>query len=177
MGEMAQGTEGTEDGVNVVENDGTSRLPRAWYLKMLASVLAALVVGLGIYLMRRSHPDPVPSSASILANRSPSPSSPSPAGSGTGSSPKLSDASRIQLLTTYERALMYSRDQQNRQKELCDADPECKQSLENAQKAVLEWNQIAPQIVLKEKLPTGTGFNVDVSTGTVNVVVPGGAGK
>lgn len=119
-------------------------------LKLVTIVLAAVLVGTGIHLAQTT--------------AAPGPPLTSP--------PKLSDASRVQLLNAYMRAMMYSNDVQRRQQELCDGDTECKQARENTQKSIDAYNALVPEVILKDKLPAGTGFNVNAANGTVNMVLP-----
>lgn len=124
-------------------------------------VVAAALVGTGLYLYQRPHISmpalPYPKVAST----------PQP-----GAGPAISDASRIELLNAFVKALMYGNDQQRRMQELCQNDSQCKGGVDMTQRAVDEWNRTVQGVVVKEKLPAGTGFNVDVGTGRVNVVVP-----
>jgi hypothetical protein len=87
-------------------------------------------------------------------------------------SPQLSDDSRLQILTAFQKAMMYSTDLQVRKNELCNQDDKCKYLMRATHDAVAEYNELMPKIVTREKLPEWTGFNVDVASSKVNVVVP-----
>lgn len=136
-----------------------------FFLYMAGIVMAAILIGFAIVVVRDNKAVPVPGSGP----------GPIPASKPhvQGSGPHISDQSRMELLTAFEHGIMYSQDQSRRQKELCDADQECKQAGENTQKAIQEWNALVKAVIAREKLSPDAGFNVDPSTGTVNVVIPG----
>jgi hypothetical protein len=119
-------------------------------IDVFAIILAAVLVGIG-YTLSAQAPTPV---------------------SVTPPQPALSAESRLEILNAFMKVIAFSNDQQKRQRDLCMADRDCRQDELHVRSAVDEYNALIPKVIARDKLPSGTGFNVDANTGAVNMVLP-----